>query len=235
VLLVLLLQTALFPDITISKPSNVTIPIGSPGNYTVTVNNTGGAPAPNVTLVEVLPPGVEYVSGPPECTAKGQTITCNIGTIPPGGSKDVPIVVRPTDPGPFTITGNVTADNEQNTGNNGPVNTTITVVRTCAVYSGDGSSFPCGANTVPNANNIQSTSPSNAICCVSGHFQMSQPAIFLFACVCMQPSTTLAWHAVCNCVQILKFEHLIHILVCCHHFCCRRRCSLTSPSASHPT
>jgi uncharacterized repeat protein (TIGR01451 family) len=162
-----LLQTALFPDVTITKPPNVTIPIGSPGNYTVTVNNTGGAPAPNVTLVEVLPPGVVYVSGPPECTATGQTITCNIGTIPPGGSKDVPIVVKPTDPGPFTTTGNVTADNEQNTANSGPVNTTITVMRTCAVYNGDGSSFPCGANTVPNANNSQSTSPSNSNCCVS--------------------------------------------------------------------
>jgi uncharacterized repeat protein (TIGR01451 family) len=163
----LLPQTALFPDVTITKPPNVTIPIGSPGNYTVTVNNTGGAPAPNVTLVEVLPPGVVYVSGPPECVATGQTITCNIGTIPPGGSKDVPITVRPTDPGPLTTTGNVTADNEQNTDNNGPANTTITVVRTCAVYNGDGSSFPCGANSVPNANNSQSTSPSNTICCVS--------------------------------------------------------------------
>jgi uncharacterized repeat protein (TIGR01451 family) len=166
-LLSLLLQLALFPDVTISKPPAVNITIGSNGTYTVTVNNTGGAPAPNTVVTEVLPPGVEYVSGPPSCTAAGQTVTCNVGTIPPGGSVDIPIVIKPTAPGPLTTTGNVTADNEQNTGNNGPVTTTINVVRTCAVYNGDGSSFACGPNSVPNTNNSQSISPSNATCCVS--------------------------------------------------------------------
>ena len=163
------LQTALFPDVTISKPPTVSIPIASNGTYTVTVNNTGGAPAPNTVVVEVLPPGLEYVSGPPGCSAAGQTVTCNVGTIPAGGSSSIPLIVKPTAPGPLVTSGTVTATGEQNTANNGPANTTITVVRTCAVYNGDGSAFACGANSVPNTNNTQSTNPSNATCCVSIH------------------------------------------------------------------
>jgi hypothetical protein len=75
--------------------------------------------------------------------------------------------VRPTAAGPFTTIATVTAPSEQNTANNGPATNTITVVRTCAVYNGDGSSFPCGRAATPNTNNSQSINPSNAICCVS--------------------------------------------------------------------
>jgi uncharacterized repeat protein (TIGR01451 family) len=161
------LQATLFPDVTISKPPSVTIPIASTGNYTVTVENDGLVVAPNVTLVEVLPPGLKYVSGPPGCSASDQTVTCAIGDMPPGGSSSIPLLVKPTVPGPLVTSGTVTADGEQNTANNGPANTTITVVRTCAVYNEDGSSFPCGSSATPNPENSQSTSPSNAICCVS--------------------------------------------------------------------
>jgi uncharacterized repeat protein (TIGR01451 family) len=44
------------PNITIEKPSNVTIPIGTNGTYTITVKNTGGAPAPDTGVTELLPP-----------------------------------------------------------------------------------------------------------------------------------------------------------------------------------
>jgi hypothetical protein len=87
--------------------------------------------------------------------------------MPPGGSSSIPLLVKPTVPGPLVTSGTVTAGGEQNTANNGPANTTITVVRTCAVYNGDGSSFPCGTSATPNSENSQSTNPSNAICCVS--------------------------------------------------------------------
>jgi hypothetical protein len=75
--------------------------------------------------------------------------------------------VRPTAAGPFTTNATVTAPGEQNTGNNGPATNIINVVRTCAVFNGDGSRFSCGPNAIPNANNSQSTSPNATICCVS--------------------------------------------------------------------
>ena len=173
-LLLLLLpqQLTLSPDVVIVKPPTVSIPIGSNGTYTVTVNNTGGGPADNTVVVEVLPPGLEYVSGPSNCTVtgaatSGQTVTCNLGSIPPSSSVDIPLVVKPIAPGPLNTTANVTADNEQNTGNNGPATTVITVVQTCDVYTSTGGRFPCGANAAFNTNYTTTASPSNATCCVS--------------------------------------------------------------------
>jgi hypothetical protein len=104
------------------------------------------------------------------CTATGTTtttVTCSIASILVGGSSQLPIVVRPTAAGPFTTSATVAAPGEQNTANNGPANATITVVRTCAVFNGDGSSFPCGTSATPNTANNQSTNPSTAVCCVS--------------------------------------------------------------------
>jgi uncharacterized repeat protein (TIGR01451 family) len=164
-----LLQITLYPDVTISKPPAVSIPIASNGNYTVTVENDGAVVAPNTVVTEELPPGLQYISGPSSCTVTGQTVTCTIGDMGPGEISNIPLTVKPTIPGPLVTSGTVAATDEQNTNNNGPANTTITVVRTCAVYNGDGSSFPCGADAVPNTNNSQSTSPNTTICCVSSY------------------------------------------------------------------
>jgi uncharacterized repeat protein (TIGR01451 family) len=163
----LLLQTEVFPDVSISKPPTISIPIGTNGNYTITVNNTGDVPAPNVTVVELLPPGLQFVNGPPGCSADNQTVTCVIGNMPLGGSFGMDIIVKPTLPGPLVVTGNVTAPGDSNLANNGPVSTSITVVRTCGVYNGDGSGYACPAGFVSNTNNSQSTSPSDGTCCVS--------------------------------------------------------------------
>jgi uncharacterized repeat protein (TIGR01451 family) len=55
------LQTAaLFPDVSItSTPGNVSVPVGSITNITLFVSNIGTGPATNVTLVELLPPGLQ--------------------------------------------------------------------------------------------------------------------------------------------------------------------------------
>ncbi|WIA14013.1 hypothetical protein OEZ85_002573 [Tetradesmus obliquus] len=162
--------TAVFPDVTISKsPASLSVAIGSNASYNIVVSNVGGAAANNVVVTETLPAGLVYVSGPLGCAASGNTtVTCTIaGIIAAGGNSTLPIVVRPTAAGPFTTSATVTATGEQDTANNGPANTTITVVRTCAVYNGDGSAFACGANSVPNTNNTQSTNPSNATCCTA--------------------------------------------------------------------
>lgn len=61
----LLLQTALFPDVTVSKsPANVSVAIGSNASYSITVSNVGGAAASSVVVTETLPAGLVYVSGP---------------------------------------------------------------------------------------------------------------------------------------------------------------------------
>jgi uncharacterized repeat protein (TIGR01451 family) len=152
------LQIAMLHFITIAKPPSVSLPIGTNGNYTITVNNTGAEPVTNVTVVEVLPPGLQFVSGPPGCSAVNQTVTCVTDSVLPNTPVNLPLVVEPVVPGQLGTT--ATMDDKT-------ANTTVTVVRTCAVYNGDGSGYPCGPGTTPNSNNSDSTSPSNATCCVS--------------------------------------------------------------------
>ncbi|WIA44534.1 hypothetical protein OEZ86_007268 [Tetradesmus obliquus] len=164
--------TVTVPDVTISKaPATVSVPINGTGTYTITVGNVGSQPASNVVVKETLPPGLEYVPGTAGCTAAVSAnvtvVTCNINnTIAVGANASLPIVVKPSAPGTFITSASVTAANEQNTSNNGPVNNTITVVRTCAVYNTDGSGFNCGSNPRNPANN-NNTSPSDAICCIT--------------------------------------------------------------------
>lgn len=61
----LLLQTPVFPDVTISKsPASLSVPIGSNASYSIIVSNVGGAAASSVVVTETLPAGLVYVSGP---------------------------------------------------------------------------------------------------------------------------------------------------------------------------
>jgi uncharacterized repeat protein (TIGR01451 family) len=71
--------------------------------YTITVTNDGPLDATDVIVVDNLPPGITYVADNvpgPECDvhAGGQTVTCEIGDIPAGGSSS------------FTITALISSD-----------------------------------------------------------------------------------------------------------------------------
>ncbi len=158
---------------TISKPPSLgSVLIGNNASYTITVENVGQQPAINVTVTEVLPPGLEFVSGP-GCTADGQVVTCGgpNTSIPVGGNLTFTLVVQPTVPGTLTSNASVTATGEQNTANNGPALGTLNVTRTCGQYNGDGSAFDCGDAFTLNTNNTQNSSPSSATCCVSAMLQ----------------------------------------------------------------
>ncbi|RJQ21526.1 DUF11 domain-containing protein [Candidatus Woesearchaeota archaeon] len=66
------------------------VPRGGTLSYTITLNNTGNATAQNVTVVEIYPPNVSFVSGEP--TPSGND-TFSVGNISPGGSFVVNITV----------------------------------------------------------------------------------------------------------------------------------------------
>ena len=64
--------------------------------YTLSVTNGGPSEAAGVVVVDTLPGGVTFVSsvpGPPTCTIAGATLTCNLGTLPVGGSATVTVNV----------------------------------------------------------------------------------------------------------------------------------------------
>lgn len=92
-------------DVTITKADSVSPSeaiVGVNFAYTLTVSNvnTGSSPstARNVTVTDTLPPGLAFVSATPAqggCSG-GSSLTCNLGTIWPGATTTVQVVVTPT-------------------------------------------------------------------------------------------------------------------------------------------
>ncbi len=77
--------------------------VGDIVTYTLTVSNTGAAPAEDVVVTDHLPGGVTFVSAQSPCTRAGSVVTCNVGTLPSGGSQSFDIKVK-VDPLPDTAT-----------------------------------------------------------------------------------------------------------------------------------
>ena len=62
--------------------------------YTLTVTNTGAADALDVVVTDALPSGVTYVSADAPCTQSGSTVTCALGKVPAGDTREVDIRVK---------------------------------------------------------------------------------------------------------------------------------------------
>jgi hypothetical protein len=74
--------------------------------------------------------------------------------------------VTSTTVGSFTLNSSVTASNDNNAANNGPVPAVLQVTRTCGQYNADKSRFDCGTaffNTSAAAN----PNPAPEVCCRS--------------------------------------------------------------------
>lgn len=97
-------------DVTVTKTASpTTVAAGQNLTYVVTARNNGPSQAANVTIDDVLPLNVFFVSALPSagsCSVKptantvtavgNRNVTCNLGTIANGAQRTVTIVVRPT-------------------------------------------------------------------------------------------------------------------------------------------
>jgi large repetitive protein len=92
-------------DLELTKVASTPTPIaGGPVSYTLTLINNGPSPATGVTLTDPLPSGLSFLSasaGQGSCSASGQTVTCQLGTIAPGGTAiaSVTVLVAASDAG----------------------------------------------------------------------------------------------------------------------------------------
>ncbi|MCW2777686.1 MAG: hypothetical protein JWN17_1411 [Frankiales bacterium] len=76
--------------------SNTQVTTGEQFAYYVNVSNTGGSPCTGVTVKDTLDDGVAFVSCSDACTHSGQDVTWRVGTLAPGASRTLSVVVRTT-------------------------------------------------------------------------------------------------------------------------------------------
>lgn len=119
-------QTA---NLGLSKSAPGTASVGVNSSYTVTVVNNGPNTATGVTVTDVLPPGVNFVTAGSTagCASNGGTVTCPVGTLNSGASFVVTIVANSTVSGAVTNVAGVIANEADGTmsNNSASVSTTI--------------------------------------------------------------------------------------------------------------
>ena len=89
--------------------------------YTTVVKNSGPDTADNVVMYDYLPPGVIFVSANStagSCTQSGSTVTCNIGTIPNGGTVTITVVIKINEGGTYGSSASVSGSCDPADSNN---------------------------------------------------------------------------------------------------------------------
>jgi uncharacterized repeat protein (TIGR01451 family) len=115
-------------DLSITKTSSApTVGAGQSFNYTLNVTNNGPSTASSVTVTDVLPAGVTYVSSSGagwSCGFAAGTVTCTMASLPVGAANPITInVTAPVTPGPLSNTATVSSSTTDGTpGNNSSTN-----------------------------------------------------------------------------------------------------------------
>ena len=103
--------------------------VGGNVTYTITVRNSGQNPAENVVITDPLPAEVTYVSATPSkgTCAVGPPLSCTLGTLAPGETVTIDVVVTANQRGQVTNEVTVTTTTQETTTTNNRATTTTTV------------------------------------------------------------------------------------------------------------
>jgi len=112
----------------ITPANNTVVAAASTVSFSVPVSNSGPDTAHNVKLATTLPTGYAFVAtgSAPSCSATGQSVTCNAGTVNSGGNTTFTVNASAGAVGASSTSFLVSADEPDNTpGNNSGAITTI--------------------------------------------------------------------------------------------------------------
>ncbi|HEY0631537.1 MAG TPA: DUF11 domain-containing protein [Thermoleophilaceae bacterium] len=122
-------------DVSIVKTASPNPKVGEGLTYTLAVkNNHATNPAGGVTVVDSLPSGVSFFAASPGC-AGTTTVICALGSMAPGETKSVAIIVRPRASGPLANTASVTTTSSDTDTNNNSSTSLLTVAAPVPVLS----------------------------------------------------------------------------------------------------
>lgn len=110
-----------FSDVALSAPAAVTAQVDQNFSFTVTASSTGSQQVDGVMVTINLPAAITLQSATPSagtCSSGAGAVTCDLGSIPGGSSRNINVTARGTQVGTFTSTDSVTAANDANAGNN---------------------------------------------------------------------------------------------------------------------
>jgi uncharacterized repeat protein (TIGR01451 family) len=108
------------PDVAVVKTGPESVTVGTSYTYDITASNTGIVDAENVTITDVVPSNVDFVSASAPCTydTGTRTVTCNVGTLAPGGDASVTITVVALTPGEDIVNTAVVTPDDETPGDN---------------------------------------------------------------------------------------------------------------------
>jgi uncharacterized repeat protein (TIGR01451 family) len=99
--------------------------------YMINVVNNGPSTASGVTVTDILPSDIVFVSATPsQGSCSGTvTVTCNFGNLASGGIANVTIVIKPKSPGTISNSANVSGSEADPNGGNNSATTSTTVTK----------------------------------------------------------------------------------------------------------
>jgi large repetitive protein len=161
-------QTGTTADLSITKSDSPDPAVaGATLTYTIVATNNGPDDATGVTVTDVLPAGLDFVSATSagaDCQESGGMVSCDVGNLASGASVTMKIKVTPTNEGTITNTASVGGDQTDPTpaNNSATESTQVNGVSDLAVTKTASTANPVEGDTIIYTIALVNNGPSDA-------------------------------------------------------------------------